>query len=178
MEKYRNNLATPLKGWEDEVYEIAKEYINFNRYLSKLERYVYWKWGEKRVTILLEFTLILNLEFCNEINIFFFRLFFEDLAKNIRLVDSFKYYFAISWNETYVQRERERRRSSCNQGKWRRNGDIASWVYYYCLDTATLFSITLREKKTPIIDSYIRRLSWVDKSVNCFTRVWKVSKIK
>ena len=63
MEKYRNNLATPLKGWEDEVYEIAKEYINFNRYLSKLERYVYWKWGEKRVTILLEFTLILNLEF-------------------------------------------------------------------------------------------------------------------
>lgn len=71
MEKYRNNLATPLKGWEDEVYDKRKS-INFNRYLSKLERYVYWKWGEKRVTILLEFTLILNLEFCNEINIFFF----------------------------------------------------------------------------------------------------------
>lgn len=70
MEKYRNNLATPLKGWEDEVYEIAKEYINFNRYLSKLERYVYWKWGEKRVTILLEFTLISS--FAMKLIFFFF----------------------------------------------------------------------------------------------------------
>lgn len=70
MEKYRNNLATPLKGWEDEVYDKRKS-INFNRYLSKLKRYVYWKWGEKRVTILLEFTLISS--FAMKLIFFFFK---------------------------------------------------------------------------------------------------------